>query len=132
MAFCLQWQYLGDEERNNTCDNQNGNKSFYCCFYITTNVIRGDGSRKLNFSAAKAKQNQALLPKPTGTINKKMKHHTPRDYKLLFIFSCTHTIRNANLLTLSPDYLVAVHCCIITVRQSRCDVVTTLSNNTHY
>lgn len=52
-----------------------------------------------------------------------MKHHTPRDYKLLFIFSCTHTIRNANLLTLSPDYLVAVHCCIITVRQSRCDVV---------
>lgn len=26
--------------------NQNGNKSFYCCFYITTNVIRGDGSRK--------------------------------------------------------------------------------------
>lgn len=46
MAFCLQWQYLGDEERNNTCDNQNGNKSSYCCFYITTNVIRGDGSRK--------------------------------------------------------------------------------------
>ena len=44
--FVLQWQYLGDEERNNTCDNQNGNKSFYCCFYITTNVIRGDGSRK--------------------------------------------------------------------------------------